>query len=122
MRSTPSTQSFSLSWSGRWPHTGDRNVERESLLATLIVLLGGLALQLFALWPGRIDNQCASRQLERLHWLLLWWPAAPALTVAAWLCGWALSQPDPVPAHVGTLIFLGSFPFAIVCGRALLRK
>ena len=96
-------------------------MERESLLATLIVLLGGLALQLFALWPGRIDDQCASRQLERLHWLALWWPTAPALTVAAWLFGWALSQPDPVPAHVGTLIFLGAVPFAIVGGRALVR-
>jgi hypothetical protein len=96
-------------------------VERESLLATLIVLLGGLALQLFAVWPGRIDHRCASRRLERLHWFALWWPAAPALTVAAWLCGWALSQPDPVPNHVGSLIFIGAVPFAIIGGRALLR-
>jgi hypothetical protein len=96
-------------------------VERESLLATLIVLLGGLALQLFAVWPGRINHESASRRLERLHWLALWWPAAPALTVAAWLCGWALSQPDPVPAHVGRLIFIGAVPFAVVGGRALVR-
>jgi hypothetical protein len=110
-----------MSWSAPWLHTGDRSVERESLLATLIVLLGGLALQLFALWPGRIDNHCASRRLERLRWLVLWWPTAPALTVAAWLCGWALSQPDPVPGHVGRLIFIAAVPFAIVGGRALLR-
>jgi Zn-dependent protease with chaperone function len=110
-----------MSWNEPWLRTGDRSVERESLLATLIVLLGGLALQLFALWPGRIDSQCASRQLERLHWLVLWWPAAPALTVAAWLCGWALSQPDPVPGHVGRLIFIAAVPFAIVGGRALMR-
>jgi hypothetical protein len=96
-------------------------VERESFLATLIVLLGGLALQLFAVWPGRIGYSCASRRLERLHWLVLWWPAAPALTVAAWLCGWALSQPDPVPGHVGRLIFIAAVPFAIVGGRALVR-
>jgi len=96
-------------------------VERESLLATLIVLLGGSALQLFAVWPGRIDIKSASRRLERLHWFALWWPAAPALTVAAWLCGWALSQPDPVPDHVGTLIFMAAVPFAIVGGRALVR-
>jgi len=96
-------------------------VERESLLATLIVLLGGLALQLFAVWPGRIDNESASRRLERLRWLALWWPAAPALTVAAWLCGWALSQPDPVPGHVGRLIFIAAAPFAIVGGRAVVR-
>ena len=96
-------------------------MERESLLATLIVLLGGLALQLFAVWPGRIDYGCASRRLERIHWLVLWWPLAPALTVAAWLCGWALSQPDPVPNHVGSLIFIAAAPFAVVGGRALMR-
>src|SRR5579863_5311406 len=36
-----SIQSCSMSWNGPWLHTGDRSVERESLLATLIVLLGG---------------------------------------------------------------------------------
>ncbi len=96
-------------------------MERESLLATLIVLLGGLALQLFAVWPGRGDDAAASRRLERRRWLALWWPAAPALTVAAWLCGWALSQPDPVPARVGRLLFAAALPFAIVGGRALTR-
>ena len=96
-------------------------MERESLLATLIVLLGGLALQLFAVWPGRIRHRSASRQLERLHWLALWWPTAPALTVAAWLCGWALSQPDPVPGHVGAFIFIAAGPFGIVGARALVR-
>src|SRR5208282_1213855 len=121
MRSMRSILSCSMSWSARSPHTGKPSVERESLLATLIVLLGGSALQLFAVWPGRIDIKSASRQLERLHWLALWWPAAPALTVAAWLCGWALSQPDPVPAHVGRLIFIATVPFVIVGGRALVR-
>jgi hypothetical protein len=96
-------------------------VERESLLATLIVLLGGLCLQLFAVWPGRIAERSAARQLERRFWFALWWPAMPAITVAAWLCGWALSQPDPVPSHVGKLIFIAAGPFAIVGGRALAR-
>ena len=96
-------------------------MERESLLTILIILLGGLALQLFAVWPGRISGRSASRHLERLHWLALWWPAVPALTVAAWLCGWALSQPDPVPARVGWLIFVAASPFTIVGGRAVLR-
>src|SRR5271165_7060879 len=118
MRSTPSIRSCSMNWNAQSPHTGERSVERESLLATLIILLGGLALQLFAVWPERIDDQSASRQQERVRWLALWWPTAPALTVAAWLCGWALSQPDPVPDHVGALIFLGAVQFAIVGGRA----
>lgn len=110
-----------MSSSVRSPRTGDRSVERESLLATLIVLLGGFMLQVFAAMPGRVSTGLASRQLERLHWLAVWWPMAPALTVAAWLCGWALSQPDPVPNHVGRLIFIAAVPFAIVGGRALLR-
>jgi hypothetical protein len=97
-------------------------VERESLLATLIILLGGLSLQLFALWrPSHLANESAARRRERALWLALWWPVAPALTVAAWLCGWALSQPDPVPNHVGRLIFIATAPFAIVGLRALLR-
>jgi hypothetical protein len=96
-------------------------VERESLLAMLIVLFGGLALQLFAKWPARIDAQAGSRPVEPLRYLAVWWPVAPALTVAAWLCGWALSQPDPVPARVGYLLFVAAVPFAIVGGRALLR-
>lgn len=96
-------------------------MEREFLLATLIVLLGGLALQPFAVWSARIDDRSASRQLERHHWFALWWPTAPALTVAVWLCGWALSQPDPVPGHVGGLIFIAAVPFAIVGGRAVVR-
>jgi Zn-dependent protease with chaperone function len=96
-------------------------VERESLLATLIFLLGGSALQLFAAWPGRTGRVSLSRQQERLQWFALWRPAMPALAVAAWLCGWALSQPDPVPDQVGWILFLAPAPFAIVVGRAVLR-
>jgi hypothetical protein len=96
-------------------------VERESLLATLIIFLGGLALQLFAGWPARTDHVSAALTEERFHWLALWRPTVPALTVAAWLCGWALSQPDPVPDHVGWCIFIASAPFAIVGGRAVVR-
>lgn len=77
---------------------GERSVEREALLSILIVLLCGVTLQSFAAWSWSADSASASRRIERLHWLAVWWPAAPASVVAAWLCGWALSQPDPVPA------------------------
>ncbi len=96
-------------------------MERETLLTMLSIFLCGLALQLFAILPGRVRGQSASRRLERLHWLALWWPTAPALTVAAWLCGWALSQPDPVPNHVGPLVFMATVPFGLLGGRALVR-
>ncbi len=110
-----------MSWNVRSLPIGWPSVERETLLTMLIVLLGGLALQLFAVWPGQISNESPSRRLERLHWLALWWPTAPALTVAAWLCGWALSQPDPVPDHVSGLVFMAVVPFGILGGRALVR-
>lgn len=96
-------------------------MERESLLVTLILLLGGLTIQLFAAWPSRRIGLSPSRQLERLHWFALWFPTAPALIVAAWLCGWALSQPDPVPGHIGRLIFVACVPFVVVTVRAVAR-
>jgi Zn-dependent protease with chaperone function len=117
----PLIHSFSMSWSGLSWNGGGQSVERESLLVTLILLLGGLAIQLFAAWPNHRIGLSPSRQLERRLWLALWFPIAPALIVAAWLCGWALSQPDPVPGHVGRLIFIACAPFMIVAVRALSR-
>jgi Zn-dependent protease with chaperone function len=96
-------------------------MERESLLVLLMLLLGGVALQLFAAWPHRRLALSWSRQLERRRWLSLWGPIVPALCVAAWLCGWALSQPDPVPYRVDRLIFILCVPFAAIGLRALFR-
>jgi hypothetical protein len=96
-------------------------MERESLLAILIMILGGLVLQLFAAWPARHRRRSPSRQHEVLLWFALWWPVGMALTVAAWLCGWALSQPDPVPGHVSRVIFVVATPFVLIGARALAR-
>jgi Zn-dependent protease with chaperone function len=100
---------------------GDRSVERESILSILIVFLGGVTLQLFAAWPWGKGNASASRRVERLRWLALWWPAVPASLVVAWLCGWALSQPDPVMDPVGPFIFIACMPFGVVVVRAVAR-
>lgn len=96
-------------------------MERESLLGLLILILGGLVLQLFAVWPVHCRADSPSRKREVLLWFALWWPVATALTVAAWLCGWALSQPDPVPGHVSSLIFVIATPFIAIGGRAVAR-
>lgn len=96
-------------------------MERESLLCVLIVLLGGLALQFFAGWSLRVRSASAARQLEQRRWFALWRPLVSALVVAAALCGWALSQPDPVPDHVGPLVFVVCAPFAGIILRALAR-
>jgi hypothetical protein len=97
-------------------------MERESLLAILIMLAGGLLLQAFASWPPRALSGAGPAELERASWRRLWYPVVPALIIAAWLCGWALTEPDPVPGPLGpwTLIFAAS-PFALLFGRAATR-
>ena len=96
-------------------------MERETLLMLLMLLLGGLALQLFSAWPHRRVFLSWSRPLERRQWRALWSPLVPALCVAAWLLGWALSQPDPVPYRVDRFIFLLCVPFLAIGLRALAR-
>lgn len=110
-----------MSSSVRWLRDGDRSVERESLLCVLIVLLGGLALQLFAGWSPGVRSASAARQLEQRRWFALWRPLVAGLIVAAALCGWALAEPDPVPDHVGPMLFVVCAPFAFIILRALAR-
>jgi Zn-dependent protease with chaperone function len=92
-------------------------MERECLLTLLTILLGGLALQLAGGWL----STRVRREFEQTAWLRLGRPLAAALVVAAWLCGWALSQPDPVPHHVGPLAFVVCAPFALIGIRAVVR-
>ena len=96
-------------------------MERESLLTVLTILLGGVALQLIGAWLSTCSQRKPGFELERAAWLRLWRPLTPAVVVAAWLCGWALSQPDPVPHRVGPLVFIVCAPFALIGMRALLR-
>ncbi|TAL81367.1 MAG: hypothetical protein EPN46_05385 [Candidimonas sp.] len=97
-------------------------MERESLLTILLILFGGLAVQPFAMISLRATPDPCSRSAERRAWLHLWLPVMPALTVAAWLCGWALREPDPVHGHVDQWVLIGAcLPFAVVVWRAALR-
>jgi Zn-dependent protease with chaperone function len=96
-------------------------MERESLLTVLTIMLGGVALQLIGAWLSTCSQRKPGCELERAAWLRLWRPLTPAVVVAAWLCGWALSQPDPVPHRVGPLVFIVCAPFALIGMRALLR-
>jgi hypothetical protein len=96
-------------------------MERESLLTVLMILLGGAALQVIGAWLSTRSRLTPGFERERAAWLRLWWPLTPALIVAAWLCGWALSQPDPVPDRVGPLVFIVCAPFVWIGVRAILR-
>lgn len=96
-------------------------MERETLLTVLTVLLGGMALQLIS--AGLSARVRAKRffEPESVAWFRLLRPLIPALLVAACLCGWASSQPDPVPHKVGPLVFIVCAPFGLIGLRALVR-
>ena len=97
-------------------------MERESLLTVLMILLGGVALQVIGAWLStRRSRNEPGLELERAAWLRLWRPLVPAVVVAAWLCGWALSEPDPVPDRVGPLVFIVCAPFVLIGMRAIVR-
>ena len=97
-------------------------MERESLLAILIMLLGGALLQLFAPWPSRAPRERPPAELERHTWIGLWLPALPMLFVSTGLLGWALQESDPVrdPLDPGVLLAIWA-PFALVFMRAAAR-
>jgi hypothetical protein len=97
-------------------------MERETLLSVLIMLLGGIALQPFASWSSRHEADDSPSDLERRSWLRLWYPVVPVLLIAAWLCGWALAEPDPVPdVPARWILTLACVPFALLFARAVAR-
>jgi hypothetical protein len=97
-------------------------MERESLLCILMVLLGGLVLQPFVWWPGAGPEELPPAQLERRSWRRLWYPLVPTLMVVAWLCGWALREPDPVRDPLDRwALFAVWLPFGCIFARAAAR-
>ncbi len=96
-------------------------MERESFLTVLIALLGGVALLACGWWPAGQTGRGSARRMERLMWRRIWWTFVPALTVAAWLCGWALAEPDPVPEKVPVTVLLASVPFLLLFARGAIR-
>lgn len=98
-------------------------MERESLLTVLIMLLGGIAVQPLASWSWRQAADDTPADLERRSWLRLWYPVVPLLLIAAWLCGWALAEPDPVPdVPARWILMLACVPFALLFVRAVARS
>lgn len=97
-------------------------MERESLLCILIVLLGGLLLQPLVWWPSARLEDLPPVELERRSWRRLWYPVVPALLAAAWLCGWALREPDPVRDPLDRWVLLTAWlPFGLIFARAAAR-
>jgi hypothetical protein len=97
-------------------------MERESLLSILIMLLGGLALQPFVWVPAADAAELTPGERERRSWRRLWYPLVPTLAVAALLCGWALTEPDPVRDPLDPWVLLAAWlPFGLIFARALAR-
>jgi len=96
-------------------------MERECCLSMLIAFVGGVTLLACGGWPVADVRTSSARTLERITWRRVWLPVVPALAVAAWLCGWALTEPDPVPERVPISIILMSLPFALLFARAAFR-
>ena len=96
-------------------------MERECFLSILVVLFGGTMILACGWWPARDASGASARHLERLRWRHIWLPLVPALIVTAWLCGWALAEPDPTPEKASMFLILASVPFALLFGRAAVR-
>lgn len=96
-------------------------MERETLVTLLILISGGLLLQLTANWPQGGVATADPALLERQTWLALCRPVAPLSLIAAWLIGWALTQPDPVTGLDPYVVICVSLPFGLLFLRALAR-
>jgi BlaR1 peptidase M56 len=96
-------------------------MERESLLTVLIALLSGGAILACGWWPVAEAGDASAWQMERLMWRRIWLPLIPGLMIAAWLCGWALIEPDPTPESVPPAILLASIPLLFLFARAAVR-
>ncbi|HLH75427.1 MAG TPA: M56 family metallopeptidase [Candidatus Binataceae bacterium] len=96
-------------------------MERESCLTMLIILLGGLTMLACGWWPAADARTASARALERIAWRRIWVPVGPALVMVAALCGWALSERDPVPEKVSVWLIALSLPCAALALRAGLR-
>lgn len=94
-------------------------MERESLVTLLIMILGGLAMQLLAAWPAIERGDATSPVLERNAWRALCRPVAPFVVICAWLIGWALVEPDPVTDRLNPLVIVSVWlPFGLLFARA----
>ena len=97
-------------------------MERETLVTLLIMICGGMMLQLLALWPQRRPGGADPAARERQAWLALCRPAAPILVWAAWFIGWALLEPDPVRDPLDPYVIVSLWlPFGMLFGRAIIR-
>ena len=97
-------------------------MERETLSTMLLMFFGGGVLQVLAQWPTGLPPLADVEALEQAAWFRVCLPALPLPLIAAWLAGWALTQPDPVRTPLDPVVVVALWlPFGLLFLRALLR-
>ena len=98
-------------------------MNRELVLATLIVALCGSAIWLAGWLPARSSSRAeeSGRAAERRCWLALWLPLVPAAAALAALAGWALQEPHLTDEILRPLTPLFVAPIAAIWLRAAWR-
>jgi hypothetical protein len=96
-------------------------VDRDLVLAGLVIITVGLALFGAAPWPTPIRPKDSAREWELATWRALWWPSVPVVVVISVLIGWAIVEPamSDEPLHFSAVIVSGVF--ATLWLRALIR-
>ncbi len=96
-------------------------MDRELVLAILLIALTGAIVQLGAWWPAvDVTIVDSAWQAERRCWCRVWAPLVPTVIVLCAAAGWAVLEPSNAE-RVPRTILLISVPFAFVWVRALWR-
>jgi hypothetical protein len=84
-------------------------VDRDLVLAGLLIITVTVTLLGVAPWPTPIRQKSSARQWELAAWRALWWPGVPVVGVSSVLIGWAIVEPavSDEPLSVSALVVSG---------------
>jgi hypothetical protein len=103
-------------------------VDRDLVLAGLLIITVGLTLLAAAPWPRPITPRRSAREWEVATWRALWWPSVPVVAVISILIGWAIVEPAisdehlPFSALVMSAVFLGLWLRVVIRAVRALRS
>lgn len=95
-------------------------MDREVVLAALMLAVVGPALLAGAAWPQRNEQPTSARQWEAVAWRALWMPVLPAAIALSMLLGWATMEPRDAERLPDSVIGF-SLLFGGIWLRALVR-
>jgi hypothetical protein len=96
-------------------------VDRDLILAGLIVTGASVTLLAAGQWPAGLDLRASARAGEREAWRSLWWPLALALVVACVFIGWAIMEPAESDEHLPSSVVVSALLFVASWARAAVR-